>query len=296
LTDQSLAISSRPLRWFDQAFLWAATSLTVMAIAATLTNAARWPAGADAGVRMPPAPTAHRPVPAAAPPQAPLIAFSEPEPGYPVISPFGIRQLPWEEAGRLHKGVDIAAPQGEPVLAAAAGVVLKAGVDAGYGRFVEIAHAAGMSTLYGHLSAFAIRPGMAVRQGQAIGRIGSTGSSTGSHLHFEVHDARGRALNPELFLDRSFMTQNDLPVQAALRMPRRVRIAYVSSIPPDKQTRFLARQDAQAEAAETRTRAASPAPVQLTPQKRIVLAAASGIRILGSGPDGRIHAVIQPGG
>jgi hypothetical protein len=236
-----------------------------------------------------------RPRPPAAPP-APLIAFAEPEPGYPVISPFGLRQLPWEEAGRLHKGVDIAAPQGEPVLAAAAGKVLKIGVDAGYGRFVEIGHAAGLSTLYGHLSAFETRPGMAVGRGQPIGRIGSTGSSTGSHLHFEVHDAQGRALNPELFMDRSFMTRADLPVRAALRMSRRVRIAYVSSIPPAKQAQLLALQDARAEAVENRMRARSSAEVHLVPQKRVVLAASSGIHILGSGPDGRIHAVIQPGG
>jgi hypothetical protein len=296
LTDQSLAISSRPRSWIDQTFLWSLTSLTVLAITATFTSAARL--RAEAPPSPPPVvPPTHRLAPPPAP--APLIAFTAPEPGYPVISPFGLRQLPWEEAGRLHRGVDIAAPQGEPVLAAASGVVLRTGVDGGYGRFVEIAHAAGMSTLYGHLSAFEARPGAAVREGQPIGRIGSTGSSTGSHLHFEVHDAKGRALNPVLFIGRRFMTRADLPVQAALRMPRRVRIAYVSLIPPAKQAELLARQDAQAEALEAQMKAHSLAEVQVVPQKRIVLrasSAASGIRILGSGPDGRVHAEIQTGG
>jgi murein DD-endopeptidase MepM/ murein hydrolase activator NlpD len=172
----------------------------------------------------------------AKPQPAALIAFRSPEPGYPIISPFGLRQLPWEESGRLHAGVDIAAPAGDPVLAAADGVVTRMAVDPGYGRFVEVEHAAGLSTRYGHLSRYAARvqPGVAVKAGETLGAVGSTGSSTGSHLHFEIRDQDGRPMNPELFLGRSFATAADLPLREAGRMPRGVRVAYVSNIPTSK--------------------------------------------------------------
>jgi hypothetical protein len=178
--------------------------------------------------RVVPQPAAKAP----APPPA-LITFQTPAPGYPVISPFGLRQLPWEEAGRLHAGVDIAAPAGEPVLAAADGVVSRLATDAGLGRFVEVRHAAGLVTRYGHLARYApqVREGVAVKAGERLGQMGSTGSSTGSHLHFEVRDAKDRPLNPEMFLGRSFATAADLPLKAASRFPRGVRVAYVSNIP-----------------------------------------------------------------
>jgi hypothetical protein len=177
-----------------------------------------------------------------APPPA-LIAFRTPAPGYPVISPFGLRRLPWEEAGRLHAGVDIAAPAGLPVLAAADGVVTRMATDPGYGRFVEVAHAAGLLTRYGHLARYApqVRPGAAVKAGQPLGAMGSTGSSTGSHLHFEIRDARDRPLNPELFLGRSFATAAALPLKAAGRFPRGVRVAYVSNIPRSRREQMAAR-------------------------------------------------------
>jgi hypothetical protein len=177
----------------------------------------------------------------AAPPA--LISFREPAPGYPVISPFGLRQLPWEESGRLHAGVDIAAPAGLTVLAAADGVVMRMATDPGYGRFVEIQHAAGLLTRYGHLARYLpqIVPGVAVKAGEPIGQMGSTGTSTGSHLHFEVRDPKGRPLNPELFLGRSFATEADLPLKAASRFPRGVREAYVSNIPKAKREEMQAR-------------------------------------------------------
>jgi len=180
--------------------------------------------------------------PAPAEPVA-LIAFTEPVPGEPVVSPFGMRKLPWEEGGRLHEGVDIAAPSGTAVLVAADGVVVAAGQDGGYGRFVEVEHAEGLRTIYAHLGAIGagVVAGAPVKIGAPIAQIGSTGSSTGPHLHFEIRDGKGRPLNPSYFLDRAFAEADDLPLGAAARVPRGVRIAYVSRIPDSKKALMEAR-------------------------------------------------------
>lgn len=162
------------------------------------------------------------------------IRFGAPVAGYPVISPFGLRQLPWEEHGRLHAGVDIAAPAGLPVLAVADGVVTRAGEDGGFGRFVEVRHANGLLTVYAHLGSIVTRSGALVKSGETLGKIGSTGSSTGSHLHFEIRDRKDRPMNPELFMGRTFASAEALPMTEAARVPRRVRIAYVSYIPKSK--------------------------------------------------------------
>jgi murein DD-endopeptidase MepM/ murein hydrolase activator NlpD len=190
-----------------------------------------------------------RRAPRPAPPPV-LIAFQQPLPGYPIISPFGLRQLPWEEGGRLHAGVDIAAPAGLPALAAADGVVTRVDVDPGYGRFVELKHAAGLSTRYAHLrhALPQIAPGVALKAGSPVGEIGSTGSSTGAHLHFEIRDDQDRPLNPELFLGRSFARTIDLPLRAALRIPRGVRLAYVSNIPKAKREAMQAKAEEEAAA------------------------------------------------
>ena len=300
LTQVSLTISSRSSRWVDQTFLWGASSLAVMTIAAILSHGARWPAEpAHAPARRAaPAPAAAPAAPAAPRPAPPAIAFAEPVPGYPVISPFGLRQLPWEEAGRLHKGVDIAAPLGSPVLAAADGVVTRTGVDGGYGRFVELAHAGGLHSLYGHLSRFEAKAGAVVRQGEAIGLMGSTGSSTGAHVHFEIHDPEGRALNPQMLLGRSFPRLADLPLRAAARLPgRSVRLAFVSYIPPAKAALMLAREKART-AAEAATLPAATPRLAVIPVQPVRLAASAqaGVQILGPGADGRVHAVISAGG
>lgn len=190
--------------------------------------------------------------PAVVRPAAPvaLIAFQDPEPGYAVVSPFGLRQLPWEASGRLHAGIDIAAPSGLPVLAAADGVVTRMEVDGGYGRFVEVRHAAGLSTVYAHLGRFLpkIAPGVAVKAGEPIGALGSSGSSTGAHLHFEVRDDQERPLNPELFIGRSFAQAGDLPLHAAAVIPRHVRVAYVSNIPRARREEMQAKEIAVATA------------------------------------------------
>ena len=103
--------------------------------------------------------------------------------------------LAWPASGRIsqrewacHHAIDVAAPLGMPIHAAAAGEVVVAGHTEypGYGRIVVVRHAGGYQTLYGHLSASYVGAGEYVAQGEAIGRMGSTGRSTGSHLHFEV--------------------------------------------------------------------------------------------------------------
>jgi hypothetical protein len=171
-----------------------------------------------------------------APVDLPDFVYGEPVAGYDVVSPFGLRKLPWEKAGRLHAGVDIAAPAGYQVQAAADGVVTRAGFDGGYGRFVEVQHAQGLKTLYAHLGGIeaGIAPGTAVKLGQPIAKVGNTGSSTGAHLHFEVRDKWKRPLNPALFIDQQYATARDLPIREAARIPRGVRIAYVSYIPKKK--------------------------------------------------------------
>jgi murein DD-endopeptidase MepM/ murein hydrolase activator NlpD len=105
-----------------------------------------------------------------------------------ISSGFGMRRHPILGFSRMHQGVDFAAPTGTPVYAAGEGRIAFAGTRGGYGTTVVINHTGGMSTLYAHLSSIqrGLRPGSLVRQGQVIGRVGSTGMSTGPHLHFEV--------------------------------------------------------------------------------------------------------------
>ena len=132
-----------------------------------------------------------------------LIAFEAPVRNHEINSPFGLRRLPGQ-AARNHEGVDIAAPWGTGVYAAAEGSVLRTGYDpAGYGRFVEVRHPNGMTTLYGHLARLDVASGDTVEAGARIGLVGSTGRSTGPHLHFEVR--RGdRQVNPVKVMGRAF--------------------------------------------------------------------------------------------
>lgn len=112
-----------------------------------------------------------------------------------VSSGFGPRFHPVLGHRRMHKGVDLAAPSGAPIVAAASGRVVAAGWHGGYGRQVAIAHADGIKTTYSHMSAIAAVPGTSVSQGQVIGYVGSSGLSTGPHLHYEVY-RNGRLVNP----------------------------------------------------------------------------------------------------
>ncbi len=114
-----------------------------------------------------------------------------------VTSHFGMRRHPITRRMRSHTGVDYGAPTGTPVSAIADGTVTMARYNGGYGNFVEVRHAGGLKSRYGHLSSYGagIRAGRSVRQGQVVGRVGTTGFSTGPHLHFEVLQG-GRAVNP----------------------------------------------------------------------------------------------------
>ena len=112
-----------------------------------------------------------------------------------ITSYFGTRYHPILHFSRFHAGLDIGASWGSPIVAAADGQVVSAGWAGGYGREVRIAHSGGLVSLYGHMSQIAAEPGSYVRQGQVIGYVGSSGLSTGPHVHFEVRQ-NGQAVNP----------------------------------------------------------------------------------------------------
>ncbi len=118
-----------------------------------------------------------------------------------MTSRYGYRQSPQGEGRRLHAGIDIAAPRGTPVVAPADGHVVYAGYHTAYGNLVVIDHGYGLSTKYGHLSRINVRVGARIQRSEVLGRVGSTGRSTGPHLHFEVHQD-GAAVNPLRYLDR----------------------------------------------------------------------------------------------
>ncbi len=117
--------------------------------------------------------------------------------GARLSSGFGMRKHPILGYSRMHRGIDFAAPRGTPIMAAGKGVVEYAGRNGGYGRYVRIRHNGIYKTAYAHLKAIAkgIRKGRRVRQGQIIGYVGSSGRSTGPHLHYEVL-YKGRQVNP----------------------------------------------------------------------------------------------------
>ena len=112
-----------------------------------------------------------------------------------VTSSFGMRHHPLLRFARMHSGIDFGARWGTPIVAAADGQIVGAGWAGGYGRQVQVAHGSGIVTTYSHMSGIAASPGETVRQGQVIGYVGSTGLSTGPHLHFEVR-VNGRATDP----------------------------------------------------------------------------------------------------
>ena len=135
--------------------------------------------------------------------QAPVVRgtgdLTWPVPGHRRISsPFGIRQHPVFGVMRAHNGIDIPAPHGVSVVAADRGTVITSSYNSSFGNFIVISHG-NMNTLYAHLSTRSVRVGDTVQRGQVIGRVGSTGISTGPHLHFEVH-VNGQRVNPQRFL------------------------------------------------------------------------------------------------
>ena len=118
----------------------------------------------------------------------------QPVPG-PVISSYGLRMHPILGYSRMHRGLDFRARYGTPILATADGRVTGAGWAGGYGRQVRLSHSGGLSTSYSHMSRIAVSPGSSVRRGQVIGYVGSTGLSTGPHLHYEMY-RNGATINP----------------------------------------------------------------------------------------------------
>jgi murein DD-endopeptidase MepM/ murein hydrolase activator NlpD len=114
-----------------------------------------------------------------------------------ITSGFGGRNHPILGYTKMHTGIDWAAPTGTPIFAAGNGVIDKAGLEGGYGKYIRIRHANGYESAYGHMSAFArgMEPGKRIRQGQIIGYVGSTGLSTGAHLHYEIM-INGRFVDP----------------------------------------------------------------------------------------------------
>jgi murein DD-endopeptidase MepM/ murein hydrolase activator NlpD len=144
-----------------------------------------------------PVPGAPRPLPSPEP--MPAGTGGVAAPGLPVTghvtSGFGPRSDPFTGARADHHGVDVGAPEGTPIRAPAPGVVLRAGPRGGYGNEVEIDHGGGVVTVYGHASEVLVNPGQRIEAGQEIARVGSTGRSTGPHLHFEVRMG-GQAVDP----------------------------------------------------------------------------------------------------
>jgi len=122
-----------------------------------------------------------------------------PIPGAPITSPFGYRIHPIYGDARLHTGVDFGADTGDPIHAAADGVVASAGSLGGYGNATVIEHGGGIATLYGHQSEILVSEGERVTAGEVIGRVGCTGACTGPHLHFEVR-VNGEPVDPMGYL------------------------------------------------------------------------------------------------
>src|SRR5690606_38749467 len=116
-----------------------------------------------------------------------------------VTSGFGTRADPFGRGAASHKGIDFHARVGDPVMAVADGVVRFAGVKGGYGNVVDVDHGNGYVTRYAHNSRLSVREGDLVRAGQEVAKAGSTGRSTGAHVHFEVWQD-GRVMNPRKFL------------------------------------------------------------------------------------------------
>ncbi len=131
--------------------------------------------------------------------EARRLPLSNPAPGHTVTSPFGVRTDPLLGTAALHSGMDFRAPLGMPAKVTAAGVVVRAGWAGGYGRMIEVDHGQGFSTRYGHLSKISVVVGQKLKAGDVIGLTGSSGRSTGPHLHYEVR-RNGEALDPLRFI------------------------------------------------------------------------------------------------
>ncbi|MFV0624325.1 M23 family metallopeptidase [Sphingomonas sp. ac-8] len=159
----------------------------------------------------------------------PAAAGAREKTGLRVSSRFGVRADPLNGGRAVHRGVDLPGVVGTPVVAAASGVVCVAARRGGYGDLIELAHPDGTTTRYAHLSRILVRPGETVVQGQVIGRMGSTGRSTGSHLHFEYR-VHGVPVDPLRYLSAAATPASEAvagPVvqPAAPELPHRSRFS-----------------------------------------------------------------------
>ena len=116
-----------------------------------------------------------------------------------VTSDFGTRMDPYTARRKMHEGLDIATPRGQPVYSPSDGTVSFAGTEGGYGKVLVIDHGNGLKTRYGHVSEIFVRTGERVRKGDKVAAVGSTGRSTGPHLHYEVR-VNGTPENPRMFI------------------------------------------------------------------------------------------------
>ena len=127
------------------------------------------------------------------------IPSARPVSSFSFTSGFGVRADPFRHSAAMHAGIDLAGPIGTPIYATADGIVSYSGWMHGYGNLIEIEHGKAIETRYGHLSKLLVKPNTRVKRGQLIALMGSTGRSTGSHLHYEVR-LDGRAVNPVPYL------------------------------------------------------------------------------------------------
>ena len=137
--------------------------------------------------------------PAETVPSAPSIGFITPLTSYVITSPYGMREHPVYGYEKFHYGVDMAAPEGTPIYAAASGTVSVASFESSCGNYVMISHSGGFATSYLHMTHYIVSVGQYVTQGQVIGYVGSTGLSTGPHLHFAMY-LNGSFVNPMDYL------------------------------------------------------------------------------------------------
>lgn len=134
-----------------------------------------------------------------------------------LTSSFGVRSDPFHGAAAMHAGIDIPGPIGTPIYATADGVIGRTGRFGGYGNLITVNHGKGIETRYGHLSKILVAPNTRVRRGQLIGLMGSTGRSTGSHLHYEVR-IDGKAVNPMPFMQNASVIEQVEQTAARLQM------------------------------------------------------------------------------
>jgi len=143
-----------------------------------------------------------------------------------ITSNYGLRRHPILGYSRMHAGVDFGAPWGSPIFAVSSGVVSFAGRHGGHGNYVRLEHGGGLGTGYGHMSRIAVSPGTMVQAGQVIGYVGSTGLSTGPHLHYEVYQ-NGRTVNP-LSVRFTMKAQIDPKQQAEFK----AKLARIKEVTP----------------------------------------------------------------